>query len=193
MLKSRLCIPLAALAGVVAAMVVILPSQAGTCPVSTTCPTTVTFTVTAPDGLAITVPNGPVNVGGGTPGNQISGQLGAITVSDQRATLTATWTTSVIASAGGFTTGGGTASETIPATAALYWSGPATATTGTGTFVPGQANAAAAQSLDVSRTAFSKTTGSGNNSATWNPTIVINIPAQAVAGTYTGTVSHSVA
>jgi hypothetical protein len=77
--------------------------------------------------------------------------------------------------------------------AARYWSGPATATAGTGTFVPGQANAAAAQSLDVSRTAFSKTTGSGNNSATWNPTVVIDIPSQAVIGTYTGTVNHSVA
>ncbi|MEU6410670.1 hypothetical protein [Microbispora sp. NPDC046933] len=35
--------------------------------------------------------------------------------------------------------------------------------------------------------------GSGDNSATWDPTIVITVPAQAVAGTYTGTVNHSVA
>ncbi|MER5319376.1 hypothetical protein ABT003_08575, partial [Streptosporangium roseum] len=102
-------------------------------------------------------------------------------------------TATVIAATGGFTTGGGTAPETIPTSDALYWSGPATATTGTGTFVPGQANAAAAQTLGVSRTAFSKTTGSGNNSATWNPTILINVPDQAVAGVYTGTVNHSVA
>ncbi|MGV9775712.1 hypothetical protein [Streptosporangium sp. NPDC003464] len=152
-----------------------------------------TFTVTAPNGLTITVPDGPVDIGSGNPGTQISGHLGSVTVSDQRAALTATWTASVIAAPGGFTTGGGTAAETIPNTALLYWSGPATATTGTGTFVPGQVDAAAAQTLDVSRTAFSKTSGSGDNSATWNPTIVINIPAQAVAGTYTGTVNHSVA
>ncbi|MET8158372.1 hypothetical protein ABZT47_18510 [Sphaerisporangium sp. NPDC005289] len=73
------------------------------------------------------------------------------------------------------------------------WSGPATATTGTGTFVPGQESAAAAVTLDQPRTAFSKTTGSGSNSATWNPTVIVSIPAQAVAGTYTGTVSHLVA
>ncbi|MEU8379249.1 hypothetical protein [Streptosporangium sp. NPDC048865] len=194
MSKSRLGVPPAGAAGMAVAMVMVaLPARADTCPPSTTCPTTVTFTVTAVAGLEITVPNGPVALGSGTPGNQISRQLGAITVSDQRAALAATWVASVIAAPAGFTTGGGTAAETIPAGAALYWSGPATATTGTGTFVPGQVNAAAAQSLDVSRTAFGKTTGSGNNSATWNPTVVINIPVQAVIGTYTGTVNHSVA
>ncbi|MEU8196568.1 hypothetical protein AB0C10_22570 [Microbispora amethystogenes] len=169
------------------------PAAAATCPASTTCPTTVTFTVTAPDGLTITVPDGPVNVGSGAPGGQISGALGPVTVSDQRAALTATWVATVSAASGGFTTGGGTAAETVPNSAVLYWSGAATATTGTGTFVPGQANAAAAQSLDVPRTAFSKTSGSGDNSATWDPTIVVNVPAEAVAGTYTGTVNHSVA
>ncbi|MFD8526256.1 hypothetical protein ACFV0L_02480 [Streptosporangium canum] len=194
MSESRLGIALTGAAALVAAMVVVaLPAQAGTCPASTTCPTTVTFTVTAPGGLTITVPDGPVNLGSGAPGTQISGQLGPVTVSDQRAALTATWTATVIAATGGFTTGAGTTPETVPTDDALYWSGPATATTGTGTFVPGQANAAAAQTLNVSRTAFSKTTGSGNNSATWNPTILINVPDQAVAGVYTGTVNHSVA
>ncbi|KAB8183749.1 hypothetical protein [Microbispora catharanthi] len=171
------------------------PALAGTCPASTTCPTTVTFTVNAPDGLTISVPDGPVNIGSGAPGGQISGLLGPVTVSDQRAALTATWVATVSAAAGGFTTGGGTPAETVPNTAVLYWSGPATATTGgvPADFSPGQATAADAQSLDVSRTAFSKTSGSGDNSATWNPTIVVNVPAQAVAGTYTGTVNHSVA
>ncbi|ACZ86214.1 hypothetical protein Sros_3275 [Streptosporangium roseum DSM 43021] len=192
--ESRPGISLTGAAALVAAMVVVaLPAQAGTCPASTTCPTTVTFTVTAPGGLTITVPDGPVNLGSGAPGTQIGGQLGPVTVSDQRAALTATWTATVIAATGGFTTGGGTTPETIPTDDALYWSGPATATTGTGTFVPGQANAAAAQTLNVSRTASSKTTGSGNNSATWNPTLLINVPDQAVAGVYTGTVNHSVA
>ncbi|MBT2230089.1 hypothetical protein [Nonomuraea sp. NEAU-A123] len=108
---------------------------------------------------------------------------------NRRAALVATWVASVNASAGGFTTGAGTPAETIPNTDVLYWSGTATATT----FVPGQVNAAAAQALNVSRIAFSKTTGSGDNSAVWNPTIVIDVPAQAVEGTCTGTVNHSVA
>lgn len=193
MSRNHLGVPLAGIVVVLAAMMTAPSSQAGTCPASTTCSTTVTFIVTAQGGLTITVPNGPVSLGSGTPGNQISGQLGSITVSDQRAALTATWIATVIAASGGFTTGGGTAAETIPTDDALYWSGSATATAGTGTFVPGQANAAASQALGASRTAFSKTTGSGSNSATWNPTIVINVPAQAVTGTYTGTVNHSVA
>ncbi|MFG3436546.1 hypothetical protein ACGF0J_04790 [Nonomuraea sp. NPDC047897] len=180
--------------GVSAAMVataVAVPASAGTCAPSTTCPTTVTFTVSAGDGLEITVPDGPVSVGTGAPGTQVSGQIGTVTVSDERAALSATWITSVTAT--DFTTGGGTPSETVPNTAVRYWSGPATATTGVGTFVPGQLNAASAVFLDQVRTAFSKTTGSGNNSASWNPTVVVDIPASAVAGLYTGTVNHSVA
>ncbi|MDR8413997.1 hypothetical protein MTP10_35370 [Nonomuraea sp. 3-1Str] len=193
MSKSRLGIVLTGAASLAAALTVAPAAQATTCPASTTCSTTVTFTVTAASGLTITVPTSQVNVGSGTPGTQISGSLGTVTVTDQRAALNATWVASAVAATGGFTTGGGTTAETIPTSAVLYWSGPATATTGTGTLVPGQINAAAAQSLDVSRTAFSKTSGSGDNSAAWNPTIVINVPSQAVAGTYTGTVNHSVA
>ena len=167
-------------------MLVALPAHAGTCTSPTACNTTTTVAVTAPGGLTISVPASPVSLGSGAPGAQISRQLGSTTVTDQRARLTATWTASV--SATNFTSGGNTVSNT----AVLYWSGAATATTGTGTFVPGQANAAAAQSLSVSRTAFSKTTGAGDNSATWNPTIVVNIPSLTGSGTYTGTVSQSV-
>jgi len=192
MSKSCLRIPLVGAASVLAVMMVTLPSQAEECPESTTCPTTVTFTVTSQDGLTINVPD-TASIGSGWSGQQISGALGPVTVTDQRAALVATWVTSVIASAGGFTTGAGTPAETVPNTNVLYWSGDQTATTGTGIFVPGQADAAAAQSLNASRTAFSKTTGSGDNSATWNPTIVINVPAQAVQGVYVGTVNHSVA
>lgn len=194
MFKNCLRIPLVGAAGVLVATLVALPSQADDveCPESTTCPTTVTFTVTSEDGLTINVPDSKL-IGDGWSGQQISGSLGPVTVADQRAALVASWVASVNASVGGFTTGGGTSAETIPNTNVLHWSGTATATTGTGTFVPGQVNAAAAQSLNVSRTAYSKTTGSGDNSAVWNPTIVIDIPAQAVEGTYTGTVNHSVA
>ncbi|MEV1247396.1 hypothetical protein ACIBO2_34195 [Nonomuraea sp. NPDC050022] len=192
MFKSRLGLSLIGIAGMMATVAVAPPAQADTCAASTTCSTTVTFTVAAEGGLEITVPD-TANLGSGSSGGQISTQLGSVTVADQRAALSATWVSSVIAASGGFTTGGGTAAETVPNTAVLYWSGGATATTGTGTFVPGQVNAAAAQSLDASRTAFSKTTGSGDNSATWNPTIVINVPDQVVAGVYTGTVNHSVA
>ena len=74
-----------------------------------------------------------------------------------------------------------------------YWSGPATATTGTGTFTAGQPTAANAVTLTVNRTAFSLTGGSAVNSASWNPTLVVAVPLSTVAGTYTATITHSVA
>ena len=59
----------------------------------------------------------------------------------------------------------------------LYWSGPATATTGIGVFTPGRLTALLAQSLSVPRTAFTLTLGVGNNSCTWNPSLIVAIPA----------------
>jgi hypothetical protein len=57
----------------------------------------------------------------------------------------------------------------------------------------GPAGAAGAVILTTSRTAFSETVAGLNSSATWNPTVVITIPAASVAGTYTGVVTHSAA
>ncbi|NUW42102.1 hypothetical protein HT134_18410 [Nonomuraea rhodomycinica] len=167
------------------------PALAGTCPAATTCDTTVLFTVSADEGLAISVPDGPVGIGSGTPGDQISGPLGPVTVSDDRAALNATWVATV--SGTSFTTGGGSGAETIPAGAISYWSGLATSTTGAGTFVPGQPDAASAEHLDAPYAAFRKISGAGGNSCTWNPTVVVDIPDGAVSGTYRGTISHSVA
>ena len=69
---------------------------------------------------------------------------------------------------------------------------PATVTSGPGTFIPGQPTAGAAVTLNVVRTAFSRTGSNGNNSATWNPTLIVDVPATAIVGTYQGTVTHSV-
>lgn len=151
--------------------------------------TVVTLTVNAPGGLTISVPT-TANIGAADPGATASGQIGPVTVTDDRAALDASWTATVTGT--DFTTGGGTAPETIPNISVLYWSGAATATSGSGTFTPGQANAGEAQIINVPRTAFSHTGGSGTNSATWNPTLVVNIPSNAVAGTYTGTVTQTV-
>ncbi len=125
------------------------------------------------------------------PGTTTTAQLGTVTVTDQRGTAPASWTATVTATT--FVTGGATTPETIPLTQISYWSGPVTATTGTGTFTPGQASAAAAVTLTVPRTGFSVTTGSSVNSASWNPTLSVSVPAAAVAGTYTATITHSVA
>jgi hypothetical protein len=178
---------LAAVLGMVALSTVGLTWSASA---ATTGNTTTTFTLTA-GSLAITVP-GSKDLGSVATGTATaSAQLGSIQVSDGRGALNGSWTTSV--SSTDFTTGGATADETIAKASADYWSGAATATSGTGTFTPGQANAGAKQALGSSRTGFAASSVIGNNTATWNPTVIINIPSAAVAGAYTGTVTHSVA
>jgi|HigsolmetaAR202D_1030399.scaffolds.fasta_scaffold34826_1 hypothetical protein len=152
--------------------------------------TTVTFTVATAD-LVIEVPEA-ADLGSAFPGERVSGQLGEVEVLDQRAALAATWTVTVTAS--DFVTGDGDVPELIISNSNVsYWSGPAVATTGLGTFVPGQPTADDEVSLDVPQVAFSKTSGSGVNTATWNPTLSVDIPESAVGGLYTGQVTHSVA
>jgi hypothetical protein len=140
--------------------------------------------------LAITAPASTA-LPSAAPGATTSAQLGTVTVTDQRGIASASWTATVTGTA--FVTGGGTPSETIPLTQVTYWSGPATATSGTGTFTPGEPAAANAVNLTAPRTAFSLTSGSTVNSASWNPTLSVSVPAAAVAGTYTATITHSAA
>ncbi|MEV1153892.1 hypothetical protein AB0J27_00580 [Micromonospora chokoriensis] len=169
-----------------AAAVVALASPAAAAPSGDTI---VTFSIATAD-LNITVP-ASINLGSAFAGNSITGELGTVTVTDERAALAATWTVTVTSSS--FVSGGGSPEETIPPNNVEYWSGAATATTGTGTFVPGQPTQADAVSLSVPRTAFSKTSGAGVNSASWAPDIRITIPATAVGGSYTGVITHSAA
>lgn len=143
-------------------------------------------------GLSISVP-GAVDLSPGTPisAGGLSGALGPVTVSDSRGGLVAGWTATV--SATDFVAGGGSAHETIPSANVSYWSGPATATTGSGTFGPGQPAAANAQPMATQIIAFSALTTVGDSSATWSPTVVVSIPRGVVAGQYQGTITHSVA
>ena len=157
-------------------------------PTDTNCTSTVTDVV--PPVLSITVPT-TANLGSSGAGGTLSAPLGSVTVLDQRGLSNASWTASV--SITSFTTGGATGPETITGTNVSYWSGPATSTTGSATVTPGQANAASAQPLGTVRTAFGSSIGNGFTTAAWNPTLVVAIPATAVAGTYTATVTHSVA
>jgi hypothetical protein len=132
--------------------------------------TTTTFSLTG-GALSIGVPASTVNLGSAATGaSTLSGQLGNVTVTDDRGVLLGTWASQV--SASNFTTGGGTSSETISVGNVSYWSGPATAVTGTATFTPGQATSASEIALGTSgQTAFSASAVVGNNSASWNPHI----------------------
>ncbi|MER7891826.1 hypothetical protein ABTX15_18575 [Micromonospora sp. NPDC094482] len=176
--------PLLALTAAAAA-VVALATPAAAAP---TGDTIVTFTVATAD-LNISVP-AAVNLGSVFSGGNLTGELGTVTVTDQRAALSATWVTTV--SAGSFSTGGGTPAETITPNLVEYWSGGLVSSTGTG-FVPGQPTEADRVNLGVPRVAFSKTSGTGNNTASWAPDIQISVPDTAVGGTYSGVITHSVA
>jgi hypothetical protein len=157
--------------------------------------TTVTFTVTS-GALSLTAP-ASVDLGSGAPGSTISGLLGgavagpSVVVTDDRALLTATWVATASASA--WTTGGATPAETIPVSDVGYAVGAITTTgtiTATGTNLPAGTGAG-----DLSGTAKPVVTGSagvGNNTASWNPTISVAVPAAAVGGAYTGTLTQSV-
>lgn len=182
--RTRRAVSGMALVGAAALAALIAPTAAAAVPSGDT---TVVFTVEA-GALSITVPTTAV-LGTALSGQSLSGQLGAVTVTDARGLLTASWIASVATTE--FTTGGGTPAETVGTDNAQYWSGPATATTGVGVFTPKHATAADAGGMPDS--AFSLSNGVGNNSATWNPTVVINVPFAAVAGTYSGTITHSVA
>jgi hypothetical protein len=142
--------------------------------------TTVTFSV-ADGGLSISAPTlaalGTVSADAAS----VTGSLGTVTVNDQRGEMAAVWTVTVSASA--FTTGGGSAAETIPAGSVTYTPGPRTAGNAVIVPTPGLLNLP----LPVVTA-----TASGNNTASWQPTISIALPAQAVAGDYTGTITHSV-
>lgn len=145
--------------------------------------TTVTFTVTT-GALAMTAPVS-VNLGSGAPGATISGSLGTVTVTDNRALLSAAWTAT--ASSTDFTTGGGTGNETIPAGDVTYTPGAITTTgniTATGTTVT---------LSSASQTTVSGTAGVGNNTASWDPTLAVAVPAAAVAGLYSGILTQSAA
>jgi hypothetical protein len=120
----------------------------------------------------------------------LTNTLGTVSVTDSRGALNGTWTASVAST--DFTTGGATSNETIVKGQVDYWSGAALSTTGTAVVVPGQLLVLNKQALSAARTAMSATAVIGNNTASWNPTVVVNVPAQAVAGTYSGTITHSV-
>ncbi len=147
---------------------------------------TITTADCAASQLSITVP-ASANLSSGTPGGTISGHLGSVTVD---ASGFSSWTATV--SATDFTSGGGSPARTIPKSSVSQWSGPVTAQTGSGTATPGQVTSAQAQNLSISRTAFSLQSGGPVTGVTWNPTLIISVPASVLAGDYTGTVTHSV-
>ncbi|GAA3954127.1 hypothetical protein GCM10023085_40800 [Actinomadura viridis] len=139
------------------------------------------------DPVTVSVP-ASADLGQGGVGGQITARLGTVTVTDDRPGAT-TWTATVTST--NFSPQNGSA---IARSDISYRSGPVTASTGTGARNSGQPTEKHAVTLNTPRTAFSGTKPNSTPVMTtsWNPTIVVNVPFTAVAGTYTGTITHSV-
>ena len=146
-------------------------------------------TVTVQGGfLSITVPPDAGNLGTRTnsvSGGTISGLLGQVQVNDARSAAAGSgWVASVISTA--FTPTTPPAGPTIPASAVGYTAGTITKV-GTATYVAN--NPANLTGVSAAVTASGIT---GDNSATWNPTINVAVPGGTVAAVYSATITHSV-
>lgn len=146
------------------------------------------------EALSISVPGGPVNLGSGSPGQTLTGNLGSVTVSDSaNLSVVQTMTVTVSLSAP-FTVTQGGQTWSLPASRVSYWSGPLTASNNLGACAVSQPTSAAAVDLSSSRTAFSCLSLLAlAPSFTFKPTLVVTTPATIPAGTFTGTITHSVA
>ena len=155
------------------------------CPAANTDPACAATVFVLRGALSITVP-GSAGLGAADPGGATSASLGTVQVTDNRALAGATWTATVAATS--FTTGTATPAETIPPTDATYYINTLDTTTGTATFTPTPITPLST----TPQTVVTATNATGDTDATWNPAIQITVPAAAVAGTYTATITHSV-
>ena len=143
-------------------------------------------TVTVVGGaLSITVPANAGSLGSQrnqVGGETISGSLGQVQVNDARSAAAGSgWVATVISSA--FTPPAGPA---IAASAVSYSAG-AIAKIGTATYVENNPTNLTAVGSAVTASGIT-----GDNSATWNPTLTVAVPGGMAAGVYSATITHSV-
>jgi hypothetical protein len=169
----------AAVAGLIAVGIA-LPTSAYAAPGDTTASVTVTG-----GSLSITVPTAAGNLGTSANtvgGETISGPLGQVQVNDARnAAAGSGWVVSVISTA--FTPPAGPA---IPASAVSYTAGLITQV-GTATYTADNPSDLTGVVPAVTATGIT-----GDNSATWTPTISVTVPGGMAPGVYSGTITHSV-
>jgi hypothetical protein len=154
--------------------------------------TPVTFEVTTTGTLGVTVPDGPVDLGTGAVGTTIgiAGNLGPVTVTDNRALNPATWTATVYST--NFINSI-TSADVIPAGDATYLTGNVVTTpTGTNAVSTNGATAIPLGTTTTGQSVVSQPGYDGDNSAQWSPEIQLAVPATAVLGTYDATITHSV-
>ncbi len=143
-----------------------------------------TLTITG-GSLEITVGDGTTDLGelaSTADGGVLPGKLGQVVVSDQRSAPAGSgWVASAVSTP--FTNPHGPA---IPASRVRYAAGKIEKT-GTATLT-----ANTPQSLKKAAAVVTATEITGNNTATWTPTITVDVPGNLVAGTYSATITHSV-
>lgn len=142
--------------------------------------TTTTLTVTG-GGLAITAPAGAALLDA-APGGTATANLTGVQVSDTRAG-TVGWTTSVLATN---LTGTISGAAAIPASAAIYTPSLATVT-GIAVVTP-----TTRSDLSTAKAVQTASAVVGNNTATWGAALSVVVPGDAMADTYSGTLTHSV-
>jgi hypothetical protein len=146
--------------------------------------TTGTITITA-GSLSITVPADAGNLStkaNTVAGQTVSGVLGQVQVLDARSAAAGSgWVVSVISTA--FTPPAGPA---IAASAVGYTAGTITKV-GTATYVANNP-----PNLTGVAPAVTATGITGDNSATWNPTISVAVPGGTATGVYSATITHSI-
>ena len=134
-------------------------------------------------------------LGSGAVGTTIgsAGNLGAVTVTDNRALDPAAWTVTVYSTD---FVNSVTAADVIPVGDATYLTGTVGAT-------PGQPLGSTAVSVNLTtpltlglgptgQAVVTETDFDGDNSTQWTPEIDVAVPATAVLGTYDATITHSV-
>jgi hypothetical protein len=155
-------------------------------PASAAGPGESTATVTVTGGaLSITVPTDAGNLGNRANtvlGGTISGALGAVQVNDARSAAAGSgWVVTVISTAFTPPSGPAMAASSVGYTAGTITKvGTATYTANDPVNLTGVAPAVTASGI------------TGDNSATWNPTITVTVPGGMAAGVYSATITHSV-
>jgi hypothetical protein len=134
--------------------------------------------------LSISVPAG-ADFGSIATGGRATAGLGTVTVTDNRALPGASWTATV--SSTDFTNAV-TSADLIPAGDVSYLISTLGTTTGSATFTPAPVTVLSGSPQAV----VTATSANGDNSATWDPQIQVSVPATAVIGTYTATITNSV-
>jgi hypothetical protein len=151
---------------------------AGTTLPASAADTTTTFSLTGGTlTLSVSASAGLTGEATGIAANTITGTLGQVLVTDARGLITG-WVTSAVSSTF-------TGSSLSVSNGVTYTTGDVTKT-GLSTVT-----GVSAELITAVKPVAAATAAIGNNTASWNPTLDVSMPAGALAGAYTGTVTTS--